>query len=116
MVGVNILPYTHVSGALFVTYVLPVTPRHSAALTAMSITCAVANAAAAAAAAAGAGKKAAQVQLQAELNNDDDWNKFLAKDGLLVSSRKAKADTIQSLKRFRNRSEPTWMLIANSEK
>lgn len=48
----------------------------------MALTSAVANAAAAAAA-AGAGKKAAQVQLQAELNNDDDWNKFLLRDGLL---------------------------------
>ncbi|XP_045510805.1 thioredoxin domain-containing protein 3 homolog [Colias croceus] len=106
----------------------------------MSITCAVANAAALAA--AGAGKKAAQVQLQAELNTDDEWNKFLARDGLLVvdvytewcgpcigmvgNLKKikveiggdnlhlaiAKADTIESLKRFRNRSEPTWMLLA----
>ncbi|KAL4705321.1 hypothetical protein ACJJTC_019007 [Scirpophaga incertulas] len=49
----------------------------------MALTSAVANAAAAAAA-AGAGKKAAQVQLQAELNTDDDWNKFLLRDGLLV--------------------------------
>ncbi|CAB3248079.1 unnamed protein product [Arctia plantaginis] len=49
----------------------------------MALTSAVANAAAAAAA-AGAGKKAAQVQLQAELNNDDDWNKFLQREGLLV--------------------------------
>lgn len=37
----------------------------------------------AAAAAAGAGKKAAQVQLQAELNTDDEWNKFLNREGLL---------------------------------
>lgn len=48
----------------------------------MALTSAVA-AAAAAAAAAGAGKKAAQVQLQAELNTDDEWNKFLKRDGLL---------------------------------
>lgn len=48
----------------------------------MALTNAVAHAAAAAAA-VGAGKKAAQVQLQAELNTDDEWNKFLLRDGLL---------------------------------
>ncbi|KAG6453004.1 hypothetical protein O3G_MSEX007916 [Manduca sexta] len=107
----------------------------------MALTSAVANAAAAAAA-AGAGKKAAQVQLQAELNTDDEWNKFLTRDGLLVvdvysewcgpcigmvgNLKKlkvelggdnlhlavAKSDTIECLKRFRKRSEPTWMFIA----
>ncbi|KAI5635970.1 thioredoxin domain-containing protein [Phthorimaea operculella] len=107
----------------------------------MSLTVALANAAAAVAA-AGQGKKAAQVQLQAELNTDDEWNKFLQRDGLLVidvytewcgpcigmvgNLKKikveiggdnlhlavAKADTIECLKRFRNRSEPTWMFIA----
>lgn len=51
----------------------------------MALTSAVANAAAAAAA-AGAGKKAAQVQLQAELNTDEEWNKFLTRDGLLGES------------------------------
>nr|XP_026490501.1 uncharacterized protein LOC113396675 isoform X1 [Vanessa tameamea] len=110
----------------------------------MSITSAVANAAAAAAA-AGAGKKAAQVQLQAELNTDDEWNKFILRDGLLVvdvftewcgpcigmvgNLKKikveiggdnlhlavAKADTIACLKRFRNRSEPTWMFLAGGQ-
>ncbi|KAL0894362.1 hypothetical protein ABMA27_012986 [Loxostege sticticalis] len=87
-------------------------------------------------------KKAAQVQLQAELNTDEDWNKFLQRDGLLVvdvytewcgpcigmvgNLKKikvelggdnlhlavAKSDTIECLKRFRKRSEPTWMFIA----
>ncbi|CAG5048078.1 unnamed protein product [Parnassius apollo] len=52
------------------------------ALYSMSLTNAVANAAAAAT--SGAGKKAAQVQLQTELNNDEDWKKFLQRDGLLV--------------------------------
>ncbi|XP_023954141.1 thioredoxin domain-containing protein 3 homolog [Bicyclus anynana] len=109
----------------------------------MSITSAVANAHAAAA--AGAGKKAAQVQLQAELATDDEWNKFLLRDGLLVvdvytewcgpcigmvgNLKKikveiggdnlhlaiAKADTIECLKRFRNRSEPTWMFLAGGQ-
>lgn len=51
----------------------------------MALTSAVANAAAAAAA-AGQGKKAAQVQLQAELNTDDEWNKFLNREGLLGAS------------------------------
>ncbi|CAG9784744.1 unnamed protein product [Diatraea saccharalis] len=135
----------------------------------MALTSAVANAAAAAAA-AGAGKKAAQVQLQAELNTDDDWKKFLLRDGLLgkynpvfigrqcsdnnisvsfcqhkvvdvytewcgpcigmVGNLKkikvelggdnlhlavAKSDTIECLKRFRKRSEPTWMFIASGQ-
>ncbi|XP_049871204.1 thioredoxin domain-containing protein 3 homolog [Pectinophora gossypiella] len=109
----------------------------------MSLTSAVANAAAAAA--AGQGKKAAQVQLQAELNTDEEWNKFIQRDGLLVvdvytewcgpcigmvgNLKKikveiggdnlhlavAKADTIECLKRFRNRSEPTWMFIAGGQ-
>ncbi|XP_028164011.1 thioredoxin domain-containing protein 3 homolog [Ostrinia furnacalis] len=107
----------------------------------MALTSAVANAAAAVAA-AGAGKKAAQVQLQAELNTDEEWNKFMQRDGLLVvdvytewcgpcigmvgNLKKikvelggdnlhlavAKSDTIECLKRFRKRSEPTWMFIA----
>ncbi|KAF9408443.1 hypothetical protein HW555_011878 [Spodoptera exigua] len=110
----------------------------------MALTSAVANAAAAAAA-AGAGKKAAQVQLQAELNTDEEWNKFLTRDGLLVvdvysewcgpcigmvgNLKKikvelggdnlhlavAKSDTIECLKRFRKRSEPTWMFIASGQ-
>ncbi|KAJ8726006.1 hypothetical protein PYW07_000704 [Mythimna separata] len=110
----------------------------------MALTSAVANAAAAAAA-AGAGKKNAQVQLQAELNTDDEWHKFLTRDGLLVvdvysewcgpcigmvgNLKKikvelggdnlhlavAKSDTIKDLKRFRKRSEPTWMFIASGQ-
>ncbi|RVE55167.1 hypothetical protein evm_000065 [Chilo suppressalis] len=110
----------------------------------MALTSAVANAAAAAAA-AGAGKKAAQVQLQAELNTDEEWNKFLLREGLLVvdvytewcgpcigmvgNLKKikvelggdnlhlavAKSDTIECLKRFIKRSEPTWMFIASGQ-
>lgn len=56
-------------------------PTAPAALGGMSVTSAVANANAAAA--AGAGKKAAQVALQAEINNDEEWAKFLLRDGLL---------------------------------
>ncbi|XP_041970763.1 thioredoxin domain-containing protein 3-like [Aricia agestis] len=110
----------------------------------MALTHAVAHGAAAAAA-AGAGKKAAQVQLQAELNTDDDFAHFLQRDGLLVvdvytewcgpclgmvgNLKKikvelggdnmhlavAKSDTIECLKRFRNRSEPTWMFLAGGQ-
>lgn len=54
-----------------------------AALGPMALTGLIAANAAAAAAAAGAGKKAAQVQLQAELNTNEEWNKFLQRDGLL---------------------------------
>ncbi|XP_053607362.1 thioredoxin domain-containing protein 3 homolog isoform X2 [Plodia interpunctella] len=90
-------------------------------------------------------KKAAQVQLQSELNTDDEWNKFVAKDGLLVidvysewcgpcigmvgNLKKikvelggdnlhlavAKSDHIECLKRFRKRSEPTWMFLAGGQ-
>lgn len=90
-------------------------------------------------------KKAAQVQLQAELNTDDEWNKFITRDGLLVvdiysewcgpcigmvgNLKKikveiggdslhlavAKSDTIECLKRFRKRSEPTWMFIGSGQ-
>lgn len=49
----------------------------------MSLSGLIAANAAAAAAATAAGKKNAQVQLQAELNTDEDWNKFLQRDGLL---------------------------------
>lgn len=64
-------------------------------LATMSITSAVANAAALAA--AGAGKKAAQVQLQAEINTDDEWAKFLNKDGLLGNPVLKRVDLIYSI-------------------
>ncbi|XP_059058999.1 thioredoxin domain-containing protein 6-like [Achroia grisella] len=110
----------------------------------MALTSAVANAVAAAAA-AGAGKKAAQVQLQAELNTDEEWSKFMHREGLLVidvysewcgpcigmvgNLKKikvelggdnlhlavAKSDHIECLKRFRKRSEPTWMFLAGGQ-
>ncbi|XP_052756739.1 uncharacterized protein LOC113509850 isoform X2 [Galleria mellonella] len=90
-------------------------------------------------------KKAAQVQLQAELNNDDEWHKFMQREGLLVidvysewcgpcigmvgNLKKikvelggdnlhlavAKSDNIECLKRFRKRSEPTWMFLAGGQ-
>lgn len=73
-----LLPYSHI---IHIASHLPVSPERPA-LECMALTSAVANAAAAAAA-AGAGKKNAQVQLQAELNTDEEWRKFLARDGLL---------------------------------
>lgn len=63
---------------------LGTTHRHHSALAAMALTSAVASAAATTT--TGAGKKAAQVQLQAELNTDDEWKKFLLRDGLLGES------------------------------
>lgn len=72
----------HTSLTSLGTY-LPLSPAlRPPAFECMALTSAVANAAAAAAA-AGAGKKNAQVQLQAELNTDDEWSKFLTRDGLL---------------------------------
>ncbi|XP_050505039.1 thioredoxin domain-containing protein 6-like isoform X1 [Diabrotica virgifera virgifera] len=91
-------------------------------------------------------KKGQQVQLQAELNTDEEWEKFLAKDGLLVidvysdwcgpcsgmaaNLKKikldqggdllqlaiAKSDNIEELKRFRGRSEPTWLFVSKGKK
>ncbi|CAG9835280.1 unnamed protein product [Diabrotica balteata] len=91
-------------------------------------------------------KKGQQVQLQAELNTDEEWEKFLAKDGLLVidvysdwcgpcsgmaaNLKKikldqggdllqlaiAKSDNIEQLSRFRGRSEPTWLFVSKGKK
>ncbi|KAK5647084.1 hypothetical protein RI129_005548 [Pyrocoelia pectoralis] len=91
-----------------------------------------------------AGKKG-QAQLQIEVATDEEWEKVLLKDGLLVVDVysdwcgpcsamlnnlkkikleiggdnlhlvQAKCDLITDLERFRNKSEPTWMFIAQGE-
>ncbi|CAG9768427.1 unnamed protein product [Ceutorhynchus assimilis] len=88
-------------------------------------------------------KKGQAVQLQIEVANDEEWEKLLLKDGLIVvdvysdwcgpclgmqaNLKKiklefggdllqlavAKSDGITALKRFRNKSEPTWLFISN---
>ncbi|CAH0392174.1 unnamed protein product [Bemisia tabaci] len=87
-------------------------------------------------------KKGGQIQLQVELNTDEEWTKFIDREGLIVvdvfsewcgpcigmvgNLKKlklelgsdhlhyavAKAEGITVLNRFKDRSEPTWMLVA----
>ncbi|KAK0174786.1 hypothetical protein PV327_010516 [Microctonus hyperodae] len=89
--------------------------------------------------------KKATVSLQIEVNNDEEWNEILDKNGLIlaeiysdwsgpcaamVSTLKkikmelggdllnyvlARNDSITSLKRFRGRSEPVWMFIQDKK-
>ncbi|XP_057668830.1 uncharacterized protein LOC130901433 isoform X3 [Diorhabda carinulata] len=91
-------------------------------------------------------KKGQQVQLQAELTTEEEWEKFLSKDGLLLidiysdwcgpcsgmaaNLKKiklefggdllllaiAKNDHIKQLERFRGRSEPTWLFVSKGKK
>ncbi|XP_065222803.1 uncharacterized protein LOC135847269 isoform X3 [Planococcus citri] len=89
-----------------------------------------------------AAKKGSQVQFQIDVTTDEEWNKLMERQGLvvidiysewcgpctaMVSSLKklkleigsdylhfalAKSNTIDALKRFRDKSEPMWMFIA----
>ncbi|XP_065172329.1 thioredoxin domain-containing protein 3-like [Atheta coriaria] len=89
--------------------------------------------------------KAKQVQLQIDITSDEEWEKFLQRDGLLVvdiysewcgpclamqgNLKKiklesggdflhlgmARSNNVEALKRFRNKSEPTWMFIAKGQ-
>uniref|UniRef100_A0A1B6F5V9 Thioredoxin domain-containing protein n=2 Tax=Cuerna arida TaxID=1464854 RepID=A0A1B6F5V9_9HEMI len=92
-----------------------------------------------------AGKKGVAVALQAEINTEEEWQKLLEREGLIVvdvysdwcgpcvgmvgNLKKlkleigsdylhlavAKSDGIEALKRFRKKSEPTWMFIAGGQ-
>ncbi|XP_018319594.1 fibrous sheath CABYR-binding protein [Agrilus planipennis] len=90
-------------------------------------------------------KKGQAVQFQTELNSDEDWEKFIAREGLLIidiysewagpcssmapNLKKVKLEiggdlvqmaianneNIEILKRFRGKSEPTWMFVAGGK-
>ncbi|XP_060518187.1 uncharacterized protein LOC132696984 isoform X3 [Cylas formicarius] len=90
-------------------------------------------------------KKGQPIQLQIEVNNDEEWDKLLQRDGLIVvdvysdwcgpclgmqaNLKKlkleiggdmlqlaiAKSDGIAQLARFRNKSEPTWMFLSKGK-
>ncbi|KAK6626516.1 hypothetical protein RUM44_008989 [Polyplax serrata] len=92
-----------------------------------------------------AGKKGQTTQLQVEVNTEEDWEKLLAREGLIVidvysewsgpcvgmtgNLKKAKvdfggetlhlaiakSDEIEALARFRNKSEPTWLFVAGGQ-
>ncbi|GJQ67182.1 hypothetical protein Trydic_g8092 [Trypoxylus dichotomus] len=90
-------------------------------------------------------KKGGQVQLQVDISTEEDWEKLMEREGLIIVDvysdwcgpctamsanlkklkleiggdnlhlAMAKSDNIECLKRFREKSEPTWMFIANGK-